>query len=96
MKTFSKTENFRFVWLTDDCEPPGGEGLVWVGGDLAAVEAGQGAGHVVQPEQEAGARGGQDLGPGGQARVEDVGRGPMVREEDLRWSGIREERKLNQ
>ena len=69
--------------LTYDSQPPGGESLVWVGGHLAAVEAGQGLGHVIQPEQKPGGCGGQDLYPRGQGRVKDVRRGPVMWKKDL-------------
>ena len=75
---------FRCLFpLTYDSQPPGGECLVWVGGDLAAVEAGQGLGHIIQSEQEPGGRGGQDLYPRGQCGIKDVRRGPVMWKKDL-------------
>ena len=67
--------------LTDDGKPGGGRGLVRVGGHLAAVEAGLGAAHVVQPEHQPRGRAGED--GHAEAGLQDVWRGPVVRQEHL-------------
>ena len=69
--------------LTYNSQPTGGESLVWVGGDLAAVEAGIIICHVVKSEQEPGGRRGQDLYPRGQLGIKDVRRGPVMWKKDL-------------
>ena len=72
--------------LTDDGQPGGGRGLVRVGGHLAAVEAGLGAAHVVQPEHEPRGRAGED--GHAEAGLQDVGRGPVVRQEHLIYCSV--------